>query len=256
MNTLHILNGDATLNVFLKTEIAGETLVWRELLSEGPVTKTDLWATRLPWVCENFGANALDYQQMVVAEADKLQHLNADQPLLLWFEFDLVCQINLIYILSLLKKQRNVFLICPASFKDLPNFRGLGELNPTQLASLMGTKVRLQESDLQLASKMWDLYVENNPDQIAYRLNSDFGTLALLKPALTAHLLRFPSPVSNLNHIEEVLLKIIKTGVYEQQKIYSLFWETEPIFGMTDLQIDLYLKQLAAKGYFRLSDLN
>lgn len=259
MKTLHILNGDATLSVFQQTQIPGEVLIWRELLSEGPVSKTNLWEVRLPWICENLGANVQGYQKMVIEEVNKLQNLDDDVNIILWFEFDLVCQINLIYILSLLnekvKPHQTVFLICPASFKDMPNFRGLGELNAIQLKSLEKTKVRLQKQDLQLAAKAWNLYVENDPTQIRKFLDLPFGNLGLLKPALVAHLSRFPSPTSKLNHIEEALLKIITSGTQQKQQIYTLFWNHNHIYGMTDLQIDFYLKQLAVKGYFKYADL-
>jgi hypothetical protein len=34
---LHILNGDATLSSFEQTGLDGDIMVWREVLSEGPV---------------------------------------------------------------------------------------------------------------------------------------------------------------------------------------------------------------------------
>jgi hypothetical protein len=37
-NILHVLNGDATLNVFERTSFEGDIMVWREVLSEGPVS--------------------------------------------------------------------------------------------------------------------------------------------------------------------------------------------------------------------------
>jgi len=249
MKTLHILNGDATLYVFKDTKIAGDILVWREILAEGPVSKNDLWNTRTNWVCENFKTNLSSYQEMVIDEGAKKEDLSGYHDILLWFEFDLVCQINLIYILKQLNEYKGnlpaIYLICPASFSGLPNFRGLGELNAVQLASLQKTKVKLQASDLQFASTAWDLYVENDPIKIATFLKQDFGNLSLLKPALAAHLSRFPAPITNLNHIEQVLMDIISSGVNKKSEIYARFWETEGIFGMTDVQIDYYLKRLS-----------
>ena len=37
MNILHILNGDATANSFAGTGLDGEIMIWREVLSEGPL---------------------------------------------------------------------------------------------------------------------------------------------------------------------------------------------------------------------------
>jgi hypothetical protein len=37
MKVLHVLNGDATLFKFKKTGLPGDIVVWREVLSEGPI---------------------------------------------------------------------------------------------------------------------------------------------------------------------------------------------------------------------------
>lgn len=240
MKTLNILNGDSTAFTFKQTGLSGDLLIWRELLAEGPVSISDLWTIRLPWMIENFGATAIDYQKMVIDEASKLGNLTIYDRIILWFEFDLVCQINLIYILSQLNKNQSIFLICPDHFEGLSNFRGLGELNPMQLASLEPSKIKLTEKDLAFASMAWGLYVENDVSKIKAFLASDFGSLPLLKPALEAHLSR----LQPINYIEKLLQKIIASGVTKKEELYAQFWDAAPIFGMGDSQIDYYLKRL------------
>ena len=98
MKTLHILNGDATLFVFNQTTIAGDILVWREILSDGPVSKKNLWELRSDWIFKKFGETPANYQQKVIKEAEKLTHL--DQPL------------NLMYVLNFLEshfRHRNIY---------------------------------------------------------------------------------------------------------------------------------------------------
>lgn len=248
MKKLHILNGDSTALVFKQTGIAGDILIWREILSEGPVSNTNLWSIRSPWMKEHFAANESDYQQLVINEVAKLEDLSKYQSTTLWFEFDLVCQINLIYVLKLLAEKSDgkpIFLICPDHFEGLPNFRGLGELNPAQLKSLEASKVTLTQRDLDFAKNAWNLYVANDIPRLAKLLTTEFGNLCLLKPALEAHILRFPA--TGLNYIEELLLKIINSGLSNKAEIYAKFWELAPIYGMTDLQIDYYLKKLKTK---------
>lgn len=255
MKMLHVLNGDATLASFKETSFEGDILVWREILAEGPVAKTDLWPTRAQWICNTFGETEANYKEKVLNELEKLKSINIYPKVVLWFEYDLVCQINLIYILSVLKETSSpalsVELICPDRFDNMPNFRGLGELNATQLTQLYPTRKQLNTNDLNLASKAWDLYVENNPDRIRAFLQSDFGNLSLLKKALEAHLLRFPNPNTQLNYIEEMLLAIINSGITKRSAIYEAFWLKESIFGTTDLQINFVLNQLETNGWIR-----
>lgn len=255
MKTLHILNGDATLHVFKDTHIDGDILVWREILAEGPVSKSNLWDVRSEWICNTFGASPEDFAQGVINEAEKLKQLNNYNEVILWFEYDLVCQINLTYILSVLnenyKIDQLISLICPDHIEGLPNFKGLGELNATQLKQLLPTKVTLQKSDLVLAAEVWDLYVENNPTKISDFIERDFGNLELLKKALKAHLLRFTKPDNQLNYIDEVLLDIVNSGLYSKPAIYNQFWLQEPIFGMGDLQLNHALNKLQEKGLIK-----
>lgn len=253
MKTLHILNGDATLAIFKQTTFEGDILVWREILSEGPVSKTNLWATRAKWIGSNFGETEANYANKVLDEVEKLKGVKAYDEVVLWFEYDLVCQINLIYILSVLKDMETqdlpIYLICPDRFEGIANFRGLGELNASQLTQLYSSINKLNTSDLNIASRAWNSYTENNPSIIQTLLQEDFGNLHLLKKALLAHLLRFPNPDTKLNYIEETLLSIIHKGITKRTDIYESFWLKEPIFGITDFQIDFMLSQLEANGF-------
>ncbi|MFD0940543.1 DUF1835 domain-containing protein [Pedobacter boryungensis] len=248
MKTLHILNGDATLFVFNQSKIEGDTLVWREILADGPVSKTNLWELRSIWISETFGENQVDYHQKVITEAEKLSQLNIYDEVVLWFEYDLTCQINLIFILSIInadyKNENLISLICPDRIDGMPNFRGLGELNTTQLKKLLSQKVKLQKTDLELATKAWDLYIENDFERIKNFLATDFGNLPLLKKALKAHLLRFPNPATQLNHIEKVLIDLINSDISSKTELYNAFWAQESIYGLTDLQLNHILNQL------------
>lgn len=246
MKTLQILNGDATLFVFNQTQIEGDILVWREILADGPLSNINLWELRSDWICKTFGENAINYQQKVITEVEKLSNLEQYDEVILWFEYDLTCQINLIYILSILNSGENssIYLICPETIEGMLNFRGLGELNPTQLKKLLAQKVKLQKADLKLAAEAWDLYIDNDVEQIQGFLTRDFGNLSLLKKALKAHLLRFPNPITQLNYIEEVLLSLIRLGISSKAELYHTFWTKESIYGLTDLQLDHILTQL------------
>lgn len=249
---LHILNGDATFHIFRQTALKGDVLVWREILSEGPVSSHGLWQTRAKWIGETYGETSEGYRQQVLAEIEKLSHLERYDELVLWFEYDLLCQINLTCILSILHQSASplpsIYLICPEHFNGLPHFKGLGELNPKRLASLWPGRVKLRQSDLALADEAWQVYAENNPTPLENFLHRDFGQLPLLKKALQAHLLRFPQTPDGLNHIEKILLEIIDLGKHSKAAIYQEFWEREPIYGLADLQLEHILNQLQSKG--------
>jgi hypothetical protein len=130
------------------------------------------------------------------------------------------------------------------------DFRGMGQLNGNQLAVLYDDRLRLNDWDFDLASKAWKLYVGGNDIALEKWINETtfWGGLHLLKPALQAHLRRVRVNEAGLNYIEQKLLDIYNRGIKTRHSIYEAFWKTEKIYGMGDLEIDIYLRSLADKN--------
>jgi len=99
-----------------------------------------------------------------------------------------------------------------------------------------------------LAAQAWKQYVSGDDQALEKWLdeNTFWGNLPSLKSALQAHLKRVRTNENGLNHIEQTLLDIYNTGI-KWRLIYSVFWQTEKIYGMGDLEINLYLKSLSDK---------
>ena len=57
---------------------------------------------------------------------------------------------------------------------------------------------------------------------------------------------------NGLNYIEQALLDIYNTGIHDKPGIYNTFWVTEGIYGMGDMEIDIYLGRLEEKGLISL----
>jgi len=78
--------------------------------------------------------------------------------------------------------------------------------------------------------------------------------LHCLKQALAAQLKRMAVNEKGLNYIEQKLLGIYHNGYHTWPEILSIFWQTEKIFGMGDMEVDLYLKKLIRRGLVTLSE--
>src|SRR6185312_2564391 len=178
----------------------------------------------------------------------------------LWFEFDLHCQANLLGVLALLAKNTDlsppaVYLICPGDFPGKDNFKGMGELNTEELEYLFDTiRVELGEPDFAVAAEAWKQYVRSDADALEKWIGEThfWGALELLKPAMQAHIKRLRKNTDGLNYVEQRLVDIYNSGAKTKPEIYYPFWDTEPIYGMGDLEIDLYLKKLEEKGLINL----
>ena len=264
MEILHILNGDSTLQGFEETGLDGITMVWREVLSEGPleedITSGHFWKARVEWITEVFKEPAERYQENMI---DQLSLLNEQyDEINLWFEFDLHCQVNLLGVLNYLIKKTDlsspaVYLICPEDYPGKDNFMGMGELTGEELEYLYDNiRVQLSAIDFTFAAETWLVYVSHDVKKLKRLLSKTayWGNLSALKPALEAHLKRLQINEKGLNFIEQKLLDIYNYGVKTKPEIYQRFWSTEKIYGMGDMEIDLYLTRLQQKGLITLNN--
>ncbi|AMR30694.1 hypothetical protein A0256_04285 [Mucilaginibacter sp. PAMC 26640] len=253
-NTLHVLNGDATLAGFQQADIDGDIMIWREVLSEGPVSRNvqsaKFWQDRSEWICAAFAETPDNYSTGVVNQLEKLAE--PYEEINLWFEYDLHCQVNLLGIMNMLNRQTNlsapdVYLISPAEFPEMLDFTGMGQLNGEQMGYLYdNVRLQLGEYDFRLALEAWELYVGADAGKLQAWLNETpfWGNMHNLKPAMEAHLKRLGTNADGLNYIHLKLLEAYSSGIRTRPEIYRYFWKTEKIYGMADNALDLYLQQL------------
>ena len=85
---LHILNGDSTAYSFKDTGLDGDILVWREVLSQGPliedISSAKFWEKRSEWISKSFDETRENYRKKVIEPLGKLS--NIYEEITLWFE--------------------------------------------------------------------------------------------------------------------------------------------------------------------------
>jgi hypothetical protein len=265
MSILHILNGDSTAHSFHETGLDGDVLVWREVLSEGPlaedISSAAFWDARSEWIGRTFGETTGHYAENVISPLEKLSEPYDE--INLWFEFDLHCQVNMLGVMAMLSKKTDlslpaIYLICPDEVPGVEDFRGMGQLDSDQLEDLYDDRDRLNEYEFSLASEAWKLYMSGDAAALEKWLDTTtfWGNLSLLLPALRAHLRRIAINQNGLNAIEQMLLDIYQSGVRSKHGIYQAFWQTEKIYGMGDEEINTYLRALIDKQLIDQSVMN
>jgi hypothetical protein len=258
MATLHILNGDSTFHGFQHTGLDGDVVIWREVLSEGPlevnISSAHFWETRKGWICKTFDDNATEYQRDMVDQLAKFGEPYDE--INLWFEYDLHCQSNMLGVMNYLAQRTDlsapaIYLICPGTFPGKTDFGGMGELNGDELLYLYNNiRVQLSEIDFVIAAETWEMYVKHDAVHLQqYLAETKFwGSMHWLKTALEAHLKRLLYNQDGLNYIEQKLLDICNSGITDRLAVCAEFWITEKIYGLGDLEIGLYLDRLKVKG--------
>jgi len=189
-----------------------------------------------------------DYKSKFAHQLEKINDLSKYSEIVLWFEYDLFCHINMIAAISLLLRKgigdKPVYLVCSGRIPNKKKLCGLCELSNTQLKEHYENKVLLNMDDLKLAEHVWTLYCESNPSKIAGQIRKH-SSFEYLSTCLRAHLQRFPNMLTGLNVLEHNILEMINT--YDIKNIkqlmgYSL--EYQGYYGYGDMQMKRVLARL------------
>ncbi len=249
---LHIHNGDATADTAKLSALPGEHFAFREALIEGPtpagLDNAEWKRVRAQHLSEAYGVDLEQSERELAEQENKLATFVEHEEIVLWFEHDLFCQINLLYLLNWFSlrdlRKTKLGLVCIGEFSGVADFRGLGQLTPEQLASLFPGRTEVRVADLQLASSAWQAYCSPNPTAIEELLKTDTSALPFLKGALRAHLKRFPSVKNGLGALENTGLKQVHGGKNRFIDLFAAAGDAEPIYGLGDAQFWLTLKRL------------
>src|SRR6266850_7831001 len=163
---LHIHNGASSAGTLKQSTIQGEHFAFRDALVAGPtpagVAGRQWRRLRASHLSESYGVSPEECELDLLRQEEILSSFAAHDEVVLWFEHDLFCQVNLIYLLDWFHGrdlgETKLSLICIGEFPGRKDFRGLGELSVEQLASLFGLRHEVTAAELQLASAAWAVY--------------------------------------------------------------------------------------------------
>lgn len=251
---LHILNGDSSLELFNETNLPGKTMVWREMLSEGKSDRhvgSDLfWKNRKQHLHKEMKVPSSGYLSKVISEFHKLNSLKEFDEIVLWFEYDLFCQVNLMAALSLLLQvidKEKVSLICVGKFPESERLLALGQLNPTTFESLFDQRITLTKEDMIFADKVWEIYSSEKHENLKEVIKTCPSKFEYLPAALLAHLNRFPNHKNGLNAIETEIMKLIhhRSGNVGFDEIIKKILTEDQIYGLGDMIYMGYINKLS-----------
>ena len=263
---LHIHNGDCSADIAKQSSVPGEHFAWREALIEGPtpadVSEEQWRKLRARHLSESYGAELDEIESELLSQEEKVASCTEHDEVILWFEHDLFCQTNLIYLLNWFAERNlgntRLSLVCVGEFPGLPKFRGLGDLSPEQMASLFDGRHEVSAAEKILASAAWQAYCSPDPTAIQTLLETNTSALPFLKPALQLHLERFPFVSNGLGRIQNGGLKLIHDGLRTFDDLFPRFGDVEPTYGLGDAQFwnDLRRMSVAEKPLLKIKDGN
>ncbi|MGM5471290.1 DUF1835 domain-containing protein [Flavobacteriaceae bacterium LMO-SS05] len=248
--TLHITNGSNLTKNLKELDIAGDYLTWQEMLCEGPTEiniDTESFINLRKAFLNTFydiEINEAEY----VSEIQKLNHLEAYSEIVLWFEYDLFCHINLIGVISLLLQKRvkqPLYLVCSGRLTGEKNLKGLSELSSGQLLYHYDNKVKLTDEDIDLAESVWKTYCGKDHNLLKAYITQK-SSFKYLTNCLKAHLERFPNLKSGLDTLEENILNIIKDNTIKSKNhLLGYALNYQGYYGFSDIQLTRIIDKLS-----------
>lgn len=241
---LHITNGDSFTNYFKELTINGTVITWREMLCEGRTLHTvgteDFWKERFDFLHKNYKISKKTFIDYTLKEYRNLCKQKSQEQIVLWFESDLFCQINMLGVLSWLKTHRKYAEVSvvsnPISLNSISS-KGFCELSPDSVLELYENRIVLNQDDIEFADYAWQLYCSNNPIRIAQLSNYEDFNFPYLKKAFDLHLSRFPSLKNGLNVPEINLLKTAQIKALDNEnELVSEVLKNQGNFGFGDSQ--------------------
>lgn len=246
---LHITNGDALTQVLTDLNIEGEIIVWHEMLCEGP-TQEIIYSEEFLEKRKAFFDKTYDIEideGRIISELGKLDNTNAYSEIVLWFEYDLFCHINMVAAISLLQQKKidlPIYLVCSGRIEGEKDLKGLAELSSKQLQKHYKNKTLLTKEDIDLATTIWGIYsgIDHNLLKPFIVKSSSFKYLS---NCLKAHLERFPDSITGLNILETNILKIIKEhDINSKNHLLGYALNYQGYYGYGDLQMSRIIDKL------------
>lgn len=231
----HILNGDSLKEKFPAKKITGEIIVMRECLIDGPVGNDnlkDFFRERSAYIQKEFNEDEKDYYDKVGGEFKKFEAIPEGSEINLWFEDDLFCQVNMWFLLSMLKdRELKVYRVFPSLKEKKDHWKGFGTDGEAELIDSFKNRIEFKEKDIILGSALWNAYRKNMNDYLEKLSHSESECFRLLPEVCKAQIER------SFGRPEKILNEIIKEGKSKFEDIFEDFFKREGVYGFGDEQV-------------------
>ena len=255
MSVLHLANGSSVTLLIERAGIPGDMMLWCDVLHEGPVPgnilDADLRKVRAAYLAGTPSGPGFDQLLAELTSRDHAVRNRASRDeVILWFEHDLFDQLNLIQLLHELSKPPKpstpVSLVSVDRFPGRNSFKGLGELTPAELASLLEQRQPVSEPHIELGRQAWSAFRDPNPQRIEEFLQKDLSILPFLGAALRRHLEEFPSASNGLSRTEQRLLELASGSPIEIEDAFLRLHDSESCFYLGDTSFLRVVRELAS----------
>ena len=230
---LHVLPGDSLTETFKRANIDGDVAICREAFVDGDLsgdTLPDLWEARARYHAE-YDPNAADYHEKVVREFAKLTALQSDSEIDLWFEYELFCNVNMWFCLSLLTESApRTYRVLPATLGEGDIWNGFGQMTPGELKKCFSKRAELSREDVQLGADLWDAYRRDDRPRLEALSRTESAAFPLLRDVCVAAIEKESRPMA-------LVREIMNEGATDFGDLFQEFKARGGVYGYGDAQV-------------------
>lgn len=249
---LHITNGDCFTEKWHSLNLKGDVITWREMLCEGKtltnVGSESFWKTRFEFLNRNYKVSKSRFIEQTLKEYRTLCNHKQQEKIVLWFDYDLFCQINMLAVISWLKTNRRdaeISLVSGGKVMGSTEMKGLSELDKDQLMGLYENRKTLTQDDIEYADYIWQLYCSDNPIRLENVADYKSFQFDYLGDAISSHLKRFPSIKNGLNEVENQLLRVsVAQKPASKKELMDVVLKNQGNYGFGDTQYERVITKL------------
>ncbi len=239
---IHVLPGDAVAEVFASAGLDGDVIVCRECLVDGDVlgeTLEEFWYLRANFIEVHYGGDPIEYRERVAYELERLLETGPDDEVFLWFEYELFCQVNMWFCLSLLKStEAKVFRVMPAGLEPDKIWYGFSEMGPDDLSTCFDERVEITSTDIETAVQLWEAFRERDGEWLLRLGEYRSSAFPFLKEVCSAAAEIKTRP-------KEIVNELLSNGHTAIEDIFPEFRKRAGVYGFGDLQVERLIHKAA-----------
>jgi hypothetical protein len=225
---LHIHNGDSVLITARRANLPGEQTAFRETLVLGPINESEWIESRARFLSEAYGEKLLRARNDLLEQERAIDDAAQQDEVVLWFEHDLFCLVNFLYLLKRLERHPRLTAVwCEQQ---------LGAREEGELEVLFESRRAVTPRMLAAGGRAWAAYASPDPQALNALIDEE-GEFPFLRPGLRLHAARFPSTRNGLGAVESRALEIVAGGAGDFLKIFDVFNNEDQRYGFGDAQL-------------------
>ena len=242
---LHVTNGDAAAEAIRSTGIDGDTLVWRDVLHEGPVPggadERELREIRAGFLALcGWAGREQALAEFARRDARLAAAIAAREEIVLWFEGDLFDQLQLAQVLDRLAGARRGPRLSAVETDGY-----FGAMSTPELVAAYASARLYGEAQLELGRGAWAAFRSEDPRAIEELVAAGTVALPRLAEGLRRHLEQFPAVRTGVSRSERQALAALVDGPMAFDELFEESQRGEHRRFLGDSVFRLYLARLA-----------